>query len=178
MFNPLNAELNPICHLLALVGAHHTLHVNRVRVKSPLSTVWGFGKWQLDVTEGWVENFKKRVSLYGEKRIGESASAEHVGGADYPELVKRTIEMDHLPEMYSGDGGVMALYTDVYKDMQEMARQCSKTFCFAKSFASPPLCIPFRHSDKFQPETPTFLFQKSKEIRLILFFLSCFLWFP
>ena len=30
--NPLNAELNPICHLLALVGAHHILHVSRVRV--------------------------------------------------------------------------------------------------------------------------------------------------
>ena len=30
--NHLNAELNPICHLLALLGAHHILHVNRVRV--------------------------------------------------------------------------------------------------------------------------------------------------
>jgi hypothetical protein len=28
--NPLNAELNPICHLLAL-GAHHILHVGRIR---------------------------------------------------------------------------------------------------------------------------------------------------
>jgi hypothetical protein len=31
--NPSNAELNPICHLLALLGAHHILHVSRVRVK-------------------------------------------------------------------------------------------------------------------------------------------------
>jgi hypothetical protein len=31
--NPLHAELNPICHLLALLGAHHILHVSRVRVK-------------------------------------------------------------------------------------------------------------------------------------------------
>ena len=31
--NPLNAELNPIRHLLALLGAHHILHVNRIRVK-------------------------------------------------------------------------------------------------------------------------------------------------
>jgi len=31
--NPLNAELNPICYLLALL-AHHFLHVNRIRVKS------------------------------------------------------------------------------------------------------------------------------------------------
>jgi len=34
-FNPLNAELNPICHLLALLGTHHILHVNRIRVKYP-----------------------------------------------------------------------------------------------------------------------------------------------
>ena len=31
--NPLNAELNPICHLLALLGAHHILHVSGIRVK-------------------------------------------------------------------------------------------------------------------------------------------------
>ena len=31
--NPLNAELNPICHLLALLWAHHILHVSRIRVK-------------------------------------------------------------------------------------------------------------------------------------------------
>jgi hypothetical protein len=30
--NPLNAELNPICHLLALLGTHHVLHVSGVRV--------------------------------------------------------------------------------------------------------------------------------------------------
>ena len=32
--NPLNAELNPICYLLALLGAQHFLHVSRIRVKS------------------------------------------------------------------------------------------------------------------------------------------------
>jgi hypothetical protein len=32
--NPLNAELNPICHLLALLGAHPILHVSRIRVNS------------------------------------------------------------------------------------------------------------------------------------------------
>jgi len=36
--NPLNAELNPICHLLALLGVHHFLHVGRIRVKS--LTLW------------------------------------------------------------------------------------------------------------------------------------------
>ena len=29
----LNAGLNPICHLLALLRAHHILHVSAVRVK-------------------------------------------------------------------------------------------------------------------------------------------------
>jgi len=32
--NPLKPELNPICYLLALLGAHHFLHVSRIRVKS------------------------------------------------------------------------------------------------------------------------------------------------
>ena len=32
-FNPLNPELNPICYLLALLGAHHFYHVSRIRVK-------------------------------------------------------------------------------------------------------------------------------------------------
>jgi hypothetical protein len=31
--NPLNAELNPICDLLALLGARPILHVSRIRVK-------------------------------------------------------------------------------------------------------------------------------------------------
>ena len=34
LINPLNAELNPICHLLALAGAHHFVHVSRLRVNS------------------------------------------------------------------------------------------------------------------------------------------------
>ena len=32
--NPLNAELNPICHLLSLLGVHHFLHLSKIRVKS------------------------------------------------------------------------------------------------------------------------------------------------
>ena len=34
VLNPLNPELNPICCLLALLGANHFLHVSRIRVKS------------------------------------------------------------------------------------------------------------------------------------------------
>jgi hypothetical protein len=50
-FNPLNAELNPICHLLALLGAHHILHVSRIRVKGlkyPVFFFFDFNKiWNL-----------------------------------------------------------------------------------------------------------------------------------
>ena len=35
--NPSNAELNPICHLLALLGAHHIFHVSVLRVKIEIS---------------------------------------------------------------------------------------------------------------------------------------------
>jgi hypothetical protein len=31
-FNPLNAKINPICHLLALLGAHPILHISRIKV--------------------------------------------------------------------------------------------------------------------------------------------------
>jgi hypothetical protein len=34
--NSSNAYLNPICHLLTLLGAHHILHVNRIKV-NPLT---------------------------------------------------------------------------------------------------------------------------------------------
>jgi len=40
--NALNAELNPICHLLALLGARHILHISRIRVKKQLRTALFF----------------------------------------------------------------------------------------------------------------------------------------
>jgi hypothetical protein len=33
-FNHLKTQLNSICHLLALLGAHPILHVSRIRVNS------------------------------------------------------------------------------------------------------------------------------------------------
>jgi hypothetical protein len=38
-FNPLNTELNPICHLLALLGTDPILHISRIRVNSGLEGV-------------------------------------------------------------------------------------------------------------------------------------------
>ena len=31
-FSPFYVQLNPICHLLALLGTHHIIHVSRIRV--------------------------------------------------------------------------------------------------------------------------------------------------
>jgi hypothetical protein len=33
LFNPLDFELNPICHLLTLAGAHNFVYVSRIIVK-------------------------------------------------------------------------------------------------------------------------------------------------
>jgi hypothetical protein len=33
-FNPLNAKLNPICHLLEMLAAHPILHVSRIKVNT------------------------------------------------------------------------------------------------------------------------------------------------
>ena len=38
--NPLDAELNLICHLLALLGTHHILHVSKIRVKHADGFEW------------------------------------------------------------------------------------------------------------------------------------------
>jgi hypothetical protein len=48
-FNPLNAELNPICHLLALLGGTTIVDVGKLRVKHSASCTQGIGKRQ-----GWV----------------------------------------------------------------------------------------------------------------------------
>jgi hypothetical protein len=34
VINPLNAKLNPIYHLLSLLGSHHILHISRIRVNN------------------------------------------------------------------------------------------------------------------------------------------------
>ena len=39
-FNSLNPELNPISHLLALLGAHHILHISRIRVNGRAVVKW------------------------------------------------------------------------------------------------------------------------------------------
>jgi len=59
--NLLNAELNPTCHLLALLGAHHILHVSRIRVKNLKSGQATFEKVTLDV---WCSPFRDQRDIY------------------------------------------------------------------------------------------------------------------
>jgi hypothetical protein len=49
MLNPLNSELNPICHLLALLGAHPIFHVSRIRVKGHCKRTIGYFMLNLDI---------------------------------------------------------------------------------------------------------------------------------
>jgi len=85
--NRLKAELNPICHLLALLGAHPIFHVSRIRVKqrvglyfySPSGPLWAFLGWNLllplplipihnictfsDITAVWVLFHQGTISI-------------------------------------------------------------------------------------------------------------------
>jgi hypothetical protein len=65
LINPLNAELNPICCLLALLGAHHFLHVSRIRVNR---VVWSvsqvFEIQYTSVPEVWADAEYQYVYIY------------------------------------------------------------------------------------------------------------------
>jgi len=61
--NPLNPELNPICYLLALLGAHHFLRVSRIRVKSltiRLLMSYIYGAPILDVSRSYTTTHHSR----------------------------------------------------------------------------------------------------------------------
>jgi hypothetical protein len=64
--NPLNAELNPICHLLALLWAHLILHVSKIRVNELDNCDWlKTNEWpyewanerKRDRTNGWTSEW-------------------------------------------------------------------------------------------------------------------------
>ena len=73
MLTPLNAELNPICHLLALQGAHHILHVSRVRVKSLLREVWFLNHF----SEKFGGYITSRIILLPKSLFGECWCLNH-----------------------------------------------------------------------------------------------------
>jgi hypothetical protein len=74
--NALNAELNHICYLLALLGAHHILHMSRIRVKIYRTIIlpvvsYGCETWSLTLSEEHgLRVFENRVLriIFGPKR--------------------------------------------------------------------------------------------------------------
>ena len=75
-FNPLNAELNPICHFLTLLGAHHILHVSRMTVKEETCP---FYIWTQCVPRSKQSPFRLYKTylliLYKEQALTEHSSA-------------------------------------------------------------------------------------------------------
>jgi len=53
IIKPFNAELNPIHHLLALLEAHHILHVSRIGVKPGVCTFEVVTKSKMTLFRFW-----------------------------------------------------------------------------------------------------------------------------
>jgi len=62
--NPLNAELNLICHLLALLGAHHIRYVSRIRVKKSSMKYKGYTPPSVEGYELRIKVLKRGVLVY------------------------------------------------------------------------------------------------------------------
>jgi hypothetical protein len=66
--NPLNAEINSICHLLALLGAQPILHVSRIRVNM-VNSVTNTGG--ITAAGSDLRHFSDRIkALYMKKYVG------------------------------------------------------------------------------------------------------------
>ena len=66
--NPLNAELNPICHLLALLRAHPILHVSRIRVNTNSTNAKSAG--EIVTAQSTAEDPLKMVEKKRPKHVG------------------------------------------------------------------------------------------------------------
>jgi hypothetical protein len=69
-FNPLNAELNPICHLLALLGGATIVVVSRLRVKDARG-YWKLKAKALDSTLRGTRLGRRYGSVVKEYRMNE-----------------------------------------------------------------------------------------------------------
>ena len=62
LINPLNAELNPIHHLLASVGARHIVHISRIRVNGCRGSFLGVKAVGLEANHLPISGAKVRKS--------------------------------------------------------------------------------------------------------------------
>jgi hypothetical protein len=71
--NPLNTELNPICHLLALLGAHLIFHISGLRVNED-------NNYQIDLQER-IKNANKTCfmlqTFFKNKSISKKLKLRH-----------------------------------------------------------------------------------------------------
>jgi hypothetical protein len=72
--NPLNAELNPICHLLTLLGTHPILHISRIRVKFNFITFSRSDKCRKQITDVGKYSFLNRIISWNQLPAGLLAS--------------------------------------------------------------------------------------------------------
>jgi hypothetical protein len=60
--NPSNAELNPICHLLALLGSHPILHVSRISFKIMWKNTVELGRKQMKIRRMRIACWQPRAT--------------------------------------------------------------------------------------------------------------------
>ena len=63
LFKPLNGELNPIRHLLALVRARHIVHVSRLRVKKAFKVRIRAASRQLGISDLYNQDPSNQIHL-------------------------------------------------------------------------------------------------------------------
>ena len=99
-FNPLNAELNPICHLLALLGTHPILHIGRIKVKfSKVCARWvpkelteDHKRKRLDVCSRHLARFREE----GDKFLQQIVTSDETWIHHYePESKRQSMQWKH-----------------------------------------------------------------------------------
>ena len=118
-FNPLNPELNPICYLLALLGAHHFLHVSRLRVKLLtfrllMSYIYIYGAPILDVSRSHTTTQHSRQNSSG--RVISSSqrpSSENTQHSYNRHPFEPKIPASERPQTYALGYGYIGARTDI-----------------------------------------------------------------
>jgi hypothetical protein len=94
--NPLNAKLNLICHLLALLGAHLILHISRIRVN------WWLHFWNtsyhilLYVTKCIDKMERDRLVLFVNKLILHRRNVKDIMDAGGVRILVDLLTLAHL----------------------------------------------------------------------------------
>jgi hypothetical protein len=79
IFNPLNTKLNHICHFLALIGAHHILHINRIKFKCVVQRIVTaiVAYWRISVGKACLLEENKVAPFYDMNAYGSVEARRH-----------------------------------------------------------------------------------------------------